>query len=147
MDKATACIALIDQHGQVLCTYERNGDIGVPGGKWDEADGPQTDLRVTALRELLEETGIVLAPERLSRWVEWAQPRPAGGIMRVRLFLVRIDREQTNPVIPDTEVDVVAFEWLSHHALLYRKVRPHVRRLIKMMMECELLPRSGKNKN
>ena len=64
----SACILLIrydNGYPQILTVSRKNNpnDIGIPGGKEDDCDN--CDLRMTAARELMEETGYWVDPHKL----------------------------------------------------------------------------------
>ena len=59
-----ACIVLLNKTGKVLCVTRRNEHIyGLPGGKVDSGEG----VIEGAIRELYEETNLVVKPESLHK--------------------------------------------------------------------------------
>jgi 8-oxo-dGTP pyrophosphatase MutT (NUDIX family) len=74
-----------------------------PGGARDPGDA---DLRATAVREVLEETGVVLDPASLHPWARWVTPVGETRRYDTVFFVAELPPGQT-PVATGTEMDRV----------------------------------------
>jgi glyoxylase-like metal-dependent hydrolase (beta-lactamase superfamily II)/8-oxo-dGTP pyrophosphatase MutT (NUDIX family) len=77
-----------------------------PGGARDPQD---IDLRATAVREVVEETGVVLAPGDLHPWARWVTPVGEPRRYDALFFVAELPPGQA-PVATGTEMDRVV--WL-----------------------------------
>jgi 8-oxo-dGTP pyrophosphatase MutT (NUDIX family) len=77
-----------------------------PGGARDAGD---VDLRATAVREVLEETGVVLDPAALHPWARWVTPVGEPRRYDALFFVAELPDGQA-PVATGTEMDHVV--WL-----------------------------------
>jgi 8-oxo-dGTP pyrophosphatase MutT (NUDIX family) len=78
-----------------------------PGGGQDPQDA---DLRATAVREVLEETGVSLDPAALLPWARWVTPE--GETRRYdTLFFVAVLPHGAEPEATGTEMDAV--QWMQ----------------------------------
>jgi 8-oxo-dGTP pyrophosphatase MutT (NUDIX family) len=83
-----------------------------PGGAQDPDDA---DLRATAVREVLEETGVELEPEELLPWSRWVTPD--GEPRRYdAMFFVTVLPAGAEPRAVGTEMDEV--RWMRPSAVL-----------------------------
>jgi len=88
-----------------------------PGGALDPGD---VDLRATAVREVLEETGVVLDPATLLPWARWVTPQGEPRRYDTVFFVAELPPGQ-QPRAVGTEMDHVV--WLSPAAALAARVR------------------------
>ena len=90
-----------------------------PGGRLDPADGRQPDsdpIRACALRETVEETGVVLAADDLHPWAHWITPEVEPRRYDTRFFVARMPAGQQARDISG-ETDGAA--WWSPDAALH----------------------------
>src|SRR5436305_7785999 len=72
------------------------GMYAFPGGGAEPVDA---DPRATAVREVREETGVVLAPEALAPWARWITPEFEPRRFDTYFFLARLpERQRTRDV-------------------------------------------------
>jgi 8-oxo-dGTP pyrophosphatase MutT (NUDIX family) len=80
-----------------------------PGGMRDEADGG--DLRVTAIRETREETGIVIDdPDQLVRTSRWITPLGVPKRFDTDFYLAKVPRDV---VVTIDNAEVVDHVWIT----------------------------------
>jgi 8-oxo-dGTP pyrophosphatase MutT (NUDIX family) len=66
------------------------------------------DLRATAVREVLEETGVQLDPERLHPWARWVTPEEEPRRYDTLFFVAELP-DDAEPAATGTEMDRVAW--------------------------------------
>lgn len=105
------------------------GQVAFPGGRHEPAD---VDLRVTAIRETREETGVDLSSAESLGVLDDLYPRtPTLPPVRVRPYVFALTEGKVPRVIPSHEVDR-AF-WVP----LARLGEPGVRRELKLFLRGE----------
>ena len=68
-----------------------------PGGRLDPVDGQQPDgdpIRACALRETVEETGVLLAADDLHPWAHWITPEAEPRRYDTQFFVARMPADQ-----------------------------------------------------
>ena len=113
------------------------GVLAFPGGKTETGDGPSEVLETTAMREVLEETGV-----RVSRDLQYIRSNTfvitGGGHVVDVLFLG--EHESGEPTITDT-VEVADILWMTAEEILRHSRTPP---WLKVSMEqVEGVRRSG----
>ena len=88
-----------------------------PGGARDLKD---SDLRATAVREVLEETGVVLDPDRLHPWARWVTPEDEPRRYDTLFFVAELPAG-AEPGATGTEMDRVA--WMRPADALLARAR------------------------
>ena len=109
-----AMVVLQDREGRYAVTFSPRRDEWAPPGGWRE---PGESVVQCVLREVLEETGLVLSESDLQFWgEEWFTPvsttgrwPSAGGVMQ--LFRAEIDPVATE--LASTEDDAVDPRWVG----------------------------------
>ena len=90
-ERTVSCgVILLDRRGHVLLAHATDtSHWDIPKGQGDEGEAPID----SALRELREETGIVLMPERLVELGRFAYRRDKD----LHLFAVRVEEGEVDP--------------------------------------------------
>jgi 8-oxo-dGTP pyrophosphatase MutT (NUDIX family) len=105
-----------------------------PGGAADDRDG---GLRITALRELVEEAGIALAgPDALLPWSRWITPRHLPIRFDTHFFVAVAPAEAE--VRPDGE-ELVAMDWLAPEVALTAHARGELELMLPTIVHLEEL--------
>lgn len=106
-----AFVVVSDPAGRILLVEHRRRGADLPGGHLEPGEAP----RHAAVRELYEETGVVLTPDRLTPagtlgcWVQaprppdYRYPHPWSHLRVFRARLVDRDLARARPVVADRE--------------------------------------------
>lgn len=96
-----AVLFLVDGRGHVLLQHRDEHAPRAPD-KWGMVGGhvePGEDWDAAAHRELLEETGIALPPERLTLWTEGEFTYSDGARHSYRVYAARVDLRDEDVVV------------------------------------------------
>ena len=127
---AASVIALRDSPLEVLMLRRSESASFVPntwvfpGGVMDDAD--RGDFRVTAARELFEETGIVVDVHDLVATSRWITPLGLPKRFDTWFFLARVPRDVAVTI---QESEVVDFLWMSSARRDLKMVFPTIKNL------------------
>jgi 8-oxo-dGTP pyrophosphatase MutT (NUDIX family) len=125
-DMWAAFVFILDSGGNLfLVNTTRRPDLWQPvGGRGDSRD---PDPRATALREVLEETGLELPAESLTPLLECERDLGRG---RVHFFTTQLAER---PVVDLEREEVISGEWLTREQALSRKLYPATRRAMESL--------------
>lgn len=116
LNAATACAAIIECGGRILCTRRARdpakGSLGLPGGFVDPGERAEEGL----LRELREETGIEAREEELGFLWSYANEYSYSGILYRTCDLFFSLRRGEEPGLRAGD-DAAELEWLPRSAL------------------------------
>lgn len=111
--------------GQVLCLQGWIGDgkWGLPGGGVHHGE----DVRAGAVREVFEETGVMLKPTQLQQLGK-AKSREHGLSFSYTQFYVEL---ATKPVLKLRQLEIAEVRWLDPEEALRRPLSRNARQTIK----------------
>lgn len=129
---ATVLVIRDGQHGVEALMLKRNSKASFAGGMWvfpggriDPEDHPESgpDLdaaaQVAAVRETVEESGLIIAREELVHWSHWTPPQMSYKRFTTAFFVAKVDIDQSEVVIDNQEIKDHA--WISAEEVLARQ--------------------------
>ena len=112
MDKVIRVVAvLVQDHGDnILLVRKKNTDTYIqPGGKPE----PGEDTTATAVRELVEETGLVVAPERMAFIGTFTAPAANEPGFSIVAQCVRVRLEPGEELLARADAEIAEANWFS----------------------------------
>ena len=142
--KASAFVIVKRRDGAFLCTLEGDGEIGVPGGKWEpERDGFSWDR--LAAREYEEEVGAPLPTPVSAGYLEWGSD---AYQVRFKVLTVSDGVADGIPTGPSSDPDGAVHEvfWVRPEVLRKRRVRAHVKTALDVLNSFKIIAREAERR-